>query len=249
MLWPPLRVGAGGPQSARPTTSSAASGDTTFQAAGPLSNAGVVEGAFAALAPHGYPSGLRAPPGCRAVWGICPGAALPAPRFPRRRRALGWSCPVAAGVRGALARTEKKRAVFAFANKRELFPSPEAGGAAPGLRFAPPQSSVVAQPPRIPGLRRRAWRGVPGTEARGRGRLWGGGGAGGNAAGLGACKAPPCSFGAAGPTSNKWRRTARAQPPPAEPWARAGAAREPPCHLGRRSGGAAPLGLCLLFTR
>lgn len=67
-----------------------------------------------------------------------------------------------------------------------------------------------------------------------------GGGAGGNAAGLGACKAPPCSFGAAGPTSNKWRRTARAQPPPAEPWARARAAREPPRRSGRRSARAVP---------
>lgn len=82
---------------------------------------------------------------------------------------------MAAGVPGALARTEKKRAVFAFANKRELFPREEAGGAAPGLPFPPPPSSAVAQLPRVPGLLRRAWRGEPGTEARGRGGLRGGG--------------------------------------------------------------------------
>lgn len=57
---------------------------------------------------------------------------------------------MAARVPGALARSGKKRAVFAFANKRELelFPSGEAGGTAPCLPFPPPPRSTAAQRPR-----------------------------------------------------------------------------------------------------
>lgn len=145
---------------------------------------------------------------------------------------------------GALARSGKKRAVFAFANKREpeLFPSGEAGGAAPCLPFPPPPRSAAALRPRAPGRLLRAGSGSRDSEALGRG---GRGSAGGAAAGLGACKAPSRCSGAAGPASNKWRRTPRAQPPPAEPPTRAGVALGPPCS----SRGASPLGLCLLFTR
>lgn len=71
---------------------------------------------------------------------------------------------MAARVPGALARSGKKRAVFAFANKRELelFPSGEAGRAAPSRPFPPPPSSPVARRLRAPGLLLRAWRGEPG---------------------------------------------------------------------------------------
>ena len=71
---------------------------------------------------------------------------------------------MAAGLPGVLALSGKKRAVFAFSNKRELelFPSGEAGGAAPGFPFPPPSSSAVARRPRDPGLLLRAWRGKPG---------------------------------------------------------------------------------------
>lgn len=130
---------------------------------------------------------------------------------------------MAARVRGALARSGKKRAVFAFANKREpeLFPSGEPSRVALCLPFPPPLHSAAARRPRAPGRPPRAGSWKPGLPGSG---PWGRGDAGGAAAGLGACKAPPHSSGAAGPASNKWRRTPRAQPPPAEPPTRAGAA-------------------------
>lgn len=70
---------------------------------------------------------------------------------------------MAAGVPGALARSGKKRAVFAFANKREpeLFPSGEAGGAAPCFPFPPPPSSAAARRLQHPGCLQRAPGGKP----------------------------------------------------------------------------------------
>lgn len=184
----------------------------------------MVEGAFAASAASRAPCG---PPGAlcvRSRLGNLPrgGSARPAPSLKTPSTRQGARC-VAARVRGALARSGKKRAVFAFANKREpeLFPSGEPSRAAPCLPFPPPPRSAAARRPRAPGRPPRAGSGKPGLPCSG---PWGRGGAGGAAAGLGACKAPPHSSGAAGPASNKWRRTPRAQPPPAEPPTRAGAA-------------------------
>lgn len=195
---------------------------------------------FAAFAPHGPPSGLRAPPVCRAVLGICPGAALHAPRSPRRRGALGRSCPAAAGVRGALARTGKKRAVFAFANKRELFPGEEAGRAAPGLPFPPPPSSAFAQLPRAlascgglgagTGNRGAGPRGVAG----GGGRRWGE-----------CCRARRLQSPSLQPWSCRTHEQQVAEDSESSaPTCRAlgpgGAAREPPCRSGRRCARAVP---------
>lgn len=76
---------------------------------------------------------------------------------------------MAARVPGALARSGKKRAVFAFANKREpeLFPSREAGRTAPCLSFPPPPSSAAARRRHIPRRPLRAPGGERGREARG----------------------------------------------------------------------------------
>lgn len=80
---------------------------------------------------------------------------------------------MAACVPGALALSGKKRAVFAFANKRELklFPSGEAGGAAPCLLPATSLRSAAARPPRALGRWLRASggrrdRAVPGRGGR-----------------------------------------------------------------------------------
>lgn len=55
--------------------------------------------------------------------------------FPEDAERLAVAPRVAAPVPGALARSRKKRAVFAFVNKREpeLFPTGEAGRAAPAF--------------------------------------------------------------------------------------------------------------------
>lgn len=88
---------------------------------------------------------------------------------------------MAARVPGALARSGKKRAVFAFANKREpeLFPSGEAGRAAPSLpsRHLAALSSRAESPSpccRLQAGARTEWYGAAGAS----------GDAGGDAAGL-----------------------------------------------------------------
>lgn len=104
-------------------------GTPDFPAAGAFGGPRAAQGTFAASAAS------RAPPAWRAILGICPGAACTPGAFPEDvARSAGAPC-VAACVPGALARSGKKRAVFAFANKRELelFLSGEAGRAAPCL--------------------------------------------------------------------------------------------------------------------
>ena len=83
LLSPPLREEAGNPQPAYPTASSAASGDPGFPGCLSFSAAwGWWRERSRPLRPGGHPPGLRAFPACRAVLGICPGAALRAPLLP-----------------------------------------------------------------------------------------------------------------------------------------------------------------------
>lgn len=152
-------------------------GTPDFQAAGPFGSPGVVEGAFAASAARRAPCGpLGALCVPRCLGNLARGgSARPAPSPKTLSTGAGTRC-VAARVPGALARSGKKRAVFAFANKREpeLFPSGEAGGAAPCLGFPPPPSSAAARCPHAPGPLQRARGGKPrarGTGPRGRGEV------------------------------------------------------------------------------
>lgn len=109
----------------------------------------VVAGAFAASAARRSPCGPRGAP--RVAGGLenLPGWRLCERRaFPEDAERLAGAPRVAAPVPGALARSGKKRAVFAFANKREpeLFHTGEAGRAAPA--FPPPRRS--RQPRGVP---------------------------------------------------------------------------------------------------
>lgn len=108
-------------------------------------------------------------------WEFAQGRLCTPGSFPEdAEHSAGARC-VAARVPGALARSGKKRAVFAFANKREpeLFPSGEAGCAAPCLPFPPPRRWAAARRPRAPGRLLRARSGQPrpgGPGPRGAGR-------------------------------------------------------------------------------
>lgn len=117
---------------------------------------------------------------------------------------------LAAPVPGALARSGKKRAVFAFANKREpeLFPAGEAGRAAPS--FPPPRRFC---PPRgVPSLLCRSllghWRPATGGTERLRAVASRAAVCEGAALGLCACRPPSCSSGLRdlGATSGGGRR-------------------------------------------
>lgn len=119
-----------------------------------FSSPGAAEGALAASAAGGPPAGLRAPPGRGGVSGIgperlCTPSASPEDAEPRLEH----------DVPGALARSGKKRAVFAFVNKR-------------GRSSAPAQRPPSA--PCLPARRRRAPR-APGRLPRapgGSGDCW-----------------------------------------------------------------------------
>lgn len=248
MLSPPLREGAGSPQPVCPTASSAASGDAGFTGCRSFSAArgwwrevrGLC-GQAGTLRASGRP--LCAELSSEFVQGrLCtPGA------FPEDAVHSAEARCVAARVPGALARSGKKRAVFAFANKREpeLFPSREAGRTAPCFSFPPPPSSAAARRPRAPGRPLRAPGGERSREARGpRWGWW-----------CGRCRRG-CS------------RDRRLQSPSLQPGscrtreqqvAEDTESSAPTCGApgrGRRSTGAtvplpsaSPLGLCLLFTR
>lgn len=144
---PPLRVGA-----------------PDFLAARPFGSPGAVEGAFAASAARRAPLRASGRPLCAELsWEFGQGRLCTARAFPEdAEHSAGTRC-VAARVPGALARSGKKRAVFAFANKREpeLFPSGEAGSAAPCLCFPPPRCSSAARRPRAPGRLQRTRGGKP----------------------------------------------------------------------------------------
>lgn len=206
----------------------------------------MVAGAFAASAARRAPCGPRGAPRVAGRLENLPGWRRLGERraFPEDAERLAVAPRVAAPVPGALARSRKKRAVFAFVNKREpeLFPTGEAGRAAPA--FPPPRRScrphgvpvLLYRLPLPPGDRRD--RAAPGGGERASAR--------GDALGLSLCLQNPSQLQAAGPGSNKWWRMPRAHPPPAEPPAREDAALgQPACG----SGGAFLLGLCLLFTR
>lgn len=169
--------GAGSLQPAYPTASSAASGDTGFPGCRSFRQPGGSGGSVRGLC--GQADTLRASgrPLCAALsWEFGQGRLCTPGAFPEdTEHWVGTRC-VAAGVPGALARSGKKRAVFAFANKREpeLFPSGEAGGAAPCVGFPPPPSSAAARCPHAPGPLQRARGGKPrtrGTGPRGRGEV------------------------------------------------------------------------------
>lgn len=153
----------------------------------------VVAGAFAASAARRAPCGPRGAPRVAGRLENLPGWRRLGERraFPEDAERLAGAPRVAAPVRGALARSRKKRAVFAFANKREpeLFPTGEAGRAAtafpPPRRSCPPHGVPVLlyRLPLPPGDRRD--RAAPGGGERASAR--------GDALGLCACKTPRSS--------------------------------------------------------
>lgn len=245
MLSPPLREGAGSPQPAWATASSAASGDAGFPCCRSFSAAlgwwrevrGLC-GQAGTLRASGRP--LRA----ELSWEFAQGRLCTPGAFPEdAEHSTGARC-VTARVPGALARSGKKRAVFAFANKREpeLFPSGKAGRAAPCLPFPPPPRSAAARRPRAPGRGLRAPGCERDREARGQG--------GGLGCGRGCSRAPRLQSPSLQLGSCRTREQQVAEDTESS---------APTCGAPGRGGrsagatvpfpGASPLGLCLLFTR
>lgn len=201
LLSPPL---GRSPQPACPAASSATSGGTGCPGCASFSAArGRRRERSRPLRPAGPLRASGRPLGAEASRELVPsGSARPAP--PLKTRSLGWSTTCRARWRG-----RERRGQCSLLLTKGAGALPQRRG-----RRVPPASPPAAAALRAPRAACRGLRAGAGTAGR---RARGCGGAGGAAAGLGAREAPPCRSGAAGPASNKWRRTPRAQPTPAEP--------------------------------